>query len=97
MADRLGIKRDTLSKAVRAGRLHKPAKKKECDDPLSTKSERSDKDSDAPMGMGASNVEARIAASVGELEGPVAPDFQPALDVPNCGVLKINGFRLSAR
>jgi hypothetical protein len=39
------------------------------------------------MGMGASNVDARIAASVGELEGPVAPDFQPALDVPNGGVL----------
>lgn len=39
------------------------------------------------MGMGASNVEARLAASVGELEGPVAPDFQPALDVPNGGVL----------
>jgi len=39
------------------------------------------------MGMGASNIEARIAASVGELEGPVAPDFQPALDVPNGGVL----------
>jgi transposase-like protein len=28
VADRLGIKRDTLSKAVRAGRLHAPAKKK---------------------------------------------------------------------
>ncbi len=28
VADRLAIKRDTLSKAVRAGRLHKPAKKK---------------------------------------------------------------------
>ena len=28
VADRLEIKRDTLSKAVRAGRLHKPAKKK---------------------------------------------------------------------
>ncbi len=28
VADRLGIKRDTLSKAVRAGRLHKRAKKK---------------------------------------------------------------------
>jgi transposase len=27
VADRLDIKRDTLSKAVRAGRLHKPAKK----------------------------------------------------------------------
>ena len=28
VADRLGVKRDTLSKAVRAGRLHKHAKKK---------------------------------------------------------------------
>ena len=28
VADRLAIKRDTLSKAVRAGRLHKHAKKK---------------------------------------------------------------------
>jgi predicted DNA-binding protein (UPF0251 family) len=27
VADRLGIKRDTLSKAVRAGRLHQPVKK----------------------------------------------------------------------
>jgi hypothetical protein len=27
VADRLGVKRDTLSKAVRAGRLHKPVKK----------------------------------------------------------------------
>jgi transposase len=27
VADRLDIKRDTLSKAVRAGRLHKPVKK----------------------------------------------------------------------
>jgi len=39
------------------------------------------------MGMGACNVDARIAASIGELEDPVTPDFQPALDVPNGGVL----------
>ena len=38
------------------------------------------------MGRGAHNVEARVAASIGELEA-VAPDFQPALDVPNGGVL----------
>jgi hypothetical protein len=38
------------------------------------------------MGRGACNVEARVAASVGELES-IAPDFQPALDVPNGGVL----------
>lgn len=39
------------------------------------------------MGMGACSVEARIAASVGQLESPVTPDFKPALDVPNGGVL----------
>jgi len=39
------------------------------------------------MGMGASNIEARVAASVGALENPVMPDFQPALDVPHGGVL----------
>jgi len=38
------------------------------------------------MGMGASNVEARIAASVGQLEA-AAIEFKPALDVPNAGVL----------
>ena len=39
------------------------------------------------MGMGATNIEARVAASVGALEGPVEPVFEPALDVPNGGVL----------
>ena len=38
------------------------------------------------MGMGACAVEARTAASLGVLSA-VAPDFQPALDVPNGGVL----------
>jgi hypothetical protein len=38
------------------------------------------------MGVGANNIEARVAASVGELVD-VAPDFQGALDVPNGGVL----------
>ena len=38
------------------------------------------------MGVGAADVEGRLAASVGELD-TVAPDFSPALDVPNGGVL----------
>ncbi|MBK5971251.1 MULTISPECIES: putative transposase [Thiorhodovibrio] len=36
--------------------------------------------------MGASDVEGRLAASFGELDA-VAPDFAPALDVPNGGLL----------
>ena len=54
---------------------------------LSSKSERSAEDSAAPMGMGASNTGARVAASVGALAA-VEPAFQSAvLDVPNGGVL----------
>ena len=39
------------------------------------------------MGMGAHNVDARLAASIGQLEEPVAPDFQALQDVPKGGVL----------
>ncbi len=53
---------------------------------LSTKSQRSAEDSAAPMGMGASNVMDRLAASVGDLVA-VEPVFQPVLDVPHGGVL----------
>jgi hypothetical protein len=39
------------------------------------------------MGMGAQNIDARLAASVGDLQEPVAPDFQAVQDVPRGGVL----------
>ena len=87
VAERLGIKRDTLSKAVRAGRLQLRARVKSSAALLITnKSERTLVDSAAPMGMGALNVLARMAASVGALDA-VAPQFVPALDVPCGGVL----------
>jgi hypothetical protein len=91
VAQRLELKRDTLAKAISAGRLHKPAKKEDLSEegvdlPLSTKSQRSIEDSEAPMGMGAGNVLERIAASVGDLTA-VAPVFKKVLDVPNGGVL----------
>ena len=38
------------------------------------------------MGMGAADVEGRLAASIGELDA-VVPDFTAALDVPNGGLL----------
>ena len=63
-AEQCGIKRDTLSKAVRSGRLRAPARVLEAQ-VHSTKSERSELDSEAAMGMGASNVDARVAASLG--------------------------------
>lgn len=81
-----GVKRDTLSKAVRAGKFHLPVRTPQEAAVQSSKSERSGHDSAAPMGMGASNVEARVAASLGALVA-VAPVFQAALDVPCGGVL----------
>ncbi len=99
VADLLGIKFDTLSKAIRAVRLRKPVKKDTLPDiqdiafsdvssnsSASSKSERSSQDAQALMGRATSNVPARVAASLGELTA-VTPQFQKALDVPYGGVL----------
>ena len=63
VADLLDVKRDTLSIAIRAGRLHKTEKKVQA--ALSTKSEWCGQDNTAHMGMGVQNTEARLAASIG--------------------------------
>jgi hypothetical protein len=39
------------------------------------------------MGVGAQSTEARVAASIGDLDEPVLPEFKAALDVPKGGVL----------
>lgn len=85
VASRLAIKRDTLAKAVREERLHVLKKSVQAGS-LSSKSERTDQDAEAPMGVAAHNVPARLAASVGAL-GAVRPQFEAALDVPCGGVL----------
>ena len=87
VADKFGLLRDTFAKAVRAGRLHVPIKITSAEAKvISTKSARTAEDSVASMGIGAANVPARLAASVGLL-GAVVPQFQPAADVPHGGVL----------
>jgi hypothetical protein len=53
---------------------------------LSTKSARSEEDNLAPLGVGATNVIERLAASMGELQS-VAPQFHSIIDVPYGGVL----------
>lgn len=85
VAKQKNIKVNTLSKAARAGRFRLPHHTPEAEEGRS-KSERSEQDSVAPMGMGASNVEARVAASLGTLVS-VAPLFQAELDVPCAGVV----------
>src|SRR5579883_1087504 len=70
VANSLAIKPDTLSKAVRAGRLHVPKKEgpqasSQGESTASSKSTRTTDDSIALMGMGATNVHDRVAASIG--------------------------------
>jgi len=91
VADRLELKRNTVAKAIRDGRLRVPAgvmppKASPSSPTSSSKSHRSAEDSHAPMGMGAKDTLGRVAASLGLLEEAPA-NFQPALDVPNGGVL----------
>ena len=85
VSQRLGIKHNTLYKAVHAGKLHQHSKK-DLVELESSKSARCEEDHAAPMGVGTTQVEARVAASKGELQA-VAPQFEKALDVPNGGVL----------
>lgn len=85
VADKLGIKPDTLRKAVAAGRLIETKKKSEPEE-APTKSERSVEDSSAGMGMGCTREFERVSAAVGGLsEAPT--EFETSLDVPNGGVL----------
>jgi len=91
-AETLEIKRNTLAKAVRAGRLHTAQRKDICLDEgkqapsLGCKSERSVEDNAAPMGVGATNTLDRVAASAG-LASSADIEFKIAMDVPNAGVL----------
>src|ERR1700758_706262 len=89
VAKKLELKLNTLQKAIRAGRIRRPAKKKSPLDRLlvaSSKSERAEADCAAPMGRGATATIERLAASLGGLD-EAAPRFDPALDVSKGGVL----------
>jgi prepilin-type processing-associated H-X9-DG protein len=98
-AERLGLKPNTVNKAVLAGRLRRSARAAKggggpaggagrVADRGSSKSERSLADDAAEMGVGATNTLERVAASLGmgSPEG-VEPRFVAACDVPNAGVL----------
>jgi hypothetical protein len=79
---------NTLHKAIRAGRLPAPQKKTKLDSTIAvaTKSERSQSDSQAPMGYGTTRSLERVAATMGLLaSAPI--EFQIAYDVPQGGVL----------
>lgn len=84
VAKQLGIKYDTLRKAINQGRLSEPdpQAKTHCSD----KSQRSLDDASAPMGTACTRPDERIMAAFGMLDG--APTrFEPCRDVSFGGVL----------
>jgi len=85
-AKTLGIKNNTLNKAVLDGRLHKQKKSATQVLTVLNKSERNAIDHKAPIGMGATNTLDRVAAMVGEIS-EVALNFKASESVPNAGVL----------
>lgn len=85
VAEELGIKLETLRKAISQGRLSVNSHKLKMI--ASSKSERSEKDSSAGMGMGCTRQEDRVAAAMGLLPSGTATVFETCLDVPMGGVL----------
>jgi transposase-like protein len=87
VAGELSVLANTLHKAIRAGRLRAGPKKSDAGaSEVTTKSERSQRDSQASMGNAATRSLERVAAAMGALES--APiEFQPTCDVAQGGVL----------
>ena len=99
VADELGIKCDTLRKAIEQGRVHEPSREKtvvapdppsEPADPPSSqasdKSPRGDEDASAAMGIGCTRPGERVLAALGMLNG--APTrFETCRDVSFGAVL----------
>jgi transposase len=82
-ARRLGVKEDTMRKALLHGELRRP-------DNLTrgpTKGERSARDAKPLAGRACHDTDGRAAAAAGLLPGGVARTFGTALDVPFAGVL----------
>ena len=94
VARETGVLANTMHKAIKQGRLRRAANapvaengaKVSTEIAASTKSERSDIDSEAAMGCGATRSEERVMAAMGVLtSAPIR--FEAAQDVPNGGVL----------
>jgi hypothetical protein len=82
----LGIRPNTLHKAIRQGRLHQASKAAGKAASATTKSERSQADSATAMGYATQRSDERQAASLGAL-GAAEIRFEAAQDVPQGGVL----------
>ena len=81
VADELGIRQDTLRKAINSGRLIELEKRPQVTD----KSSRTLTDATAANGMGTACTRAgeRFAAAIGKLPGGAQQHFEACHDVPN--------------
>ncbi len=86
VAKELGLKANTLRKAIQAGKLQKNKDFKKKAEVASNKSQRSKEDKESVLGQGCTRVQERISASIGELT-EATTCFEKASDVANGGVL----------
>jgi len=88
-AQEVGVKRDTLRKAIGDGRLHEPSSPPPVSqENASNKSERDRVDGEVAgiLGTGCTRIVERVCAAFGLIDG-VNAHFEPCLDVPKGGVL----------
>jgi hypothetical protein len=85
IAIKLNISINLINKSISKGVLYR-AQKMENSTENRTKSQRVSRDISAPMGVAATNISARMQASIGELYF-VKPEFECVYDIPNGGVL----------
>lgn len=89
IAIHLELKKNTLSKAIQEGRLRNTGKKKDpgiISPEITTKSTRTEQDTQAPFGVATTDVLGRLATSLGKFSS-VSPVFTAAVDIPYGGVL----------
>ncbi len=88
-AHEVGVKKDTLRKAISDGRLHEPSLPPPVSqENASSKSERDRTDGEVAgiLGTACTRIVERVCAAFGQIDG-VNAHFEPCLDVPKGGVL----------
>lgn len=86
VAGELGIRYDTVRKAINQGRLHEPATAVETAEVASDKSSRSVTDATTEMGVACTRPDERVLAAMGVLQG-ASTRFENCRDVSFGGVL----------
>ena len=87
VARSMGLKEDTVRKAVKQGTLKRPSQKPAMAFSGSTKGERSARDAQPLAGRACHDAQGRVAAATGLLPEGAPRTFTSAVDVPSAGAL----------